>query len=537
MKGKHIWWKHGVIYQIYPRSFYDSNNDGIGDIKGITLKLDYLKELGISGIWISPFYKSPKYDFGYDISDYRSIDPDFGTEKDFKELIKEAHKRKIHIILDMVINHTSHQHPWFIDSSSSRQSAKHDWYLWVDGKKGKFPNNWMSAFGGHAWHWSIERQQYYLHLFLKEQPDLNWRNPDVQKAVFSDIEFWLKLGVDGFRLDVINYIVKDKDFKNNPYFLHKTKPRRHDLQHHQYDRNQPETHIILKKLRKLMDNYGETMLVGEVYPDEDVMKPEIPASYLGNGKDELHLAFDFSAIFAKFSAKCFRKMLTRWYNAIPQDGWPCHVLSNHDKSRAISRLAKGNPDKAKLLMTLLLTQYGTPFLYYGEEIGMTDVPIKRKDIVDPPGKQYWPFYKGRDGVRTPMQWNSKKNSGFSNAKPWLPVSKDSVHINVKSQYDKHDSMLNYTKTLIRLRQTLTSLNRGSINFETSHSSVLAYNRTHQSESVIILLNFSRFKKSYNLPSNDYHIVLDSLNTNTTITFRNNIVLQPYQALIINKENS
>ena len=311
MKEKYTWWKHGVIYQIYPRSFYDSNNDGIGDIKGITLKLDYLKELGISGIWISPFYKSPKHDFGYDISDYRSIDTDFGTIDDFKELVKEAHKRKIHIILDMVINHTSNQHPWFIDSSSSRQSEKNDWYLWVDGKKGKYPNNWMSAFGGHAWHWSEEREQYYLHLFLKEQPDLNWRSPEVQKAVFSDIEFWLKLGVDGFRLDVINYIVKDKDLKNNPYFLHMTKPRRHDLQHHKYDRNQPETHLILKKLRKLLDKYGETMLVGEVYPDEDVMKPEIPASYLGNGEDELHLAFDFSTIFAKFSAKCFRKMLTR----------------------------------------------------------------------------------------------------------------------------------------------------------------------------------------------------------------------------------
>jgi alpha-glucosidase len=409
-----VWWKHGAIYQIYPRSFNDSNEDGIGDIPGIIEKLDYLKDLGVHGLWISPIYESPMHDFGYDISDYRTIDSTFGTLNDFKELIKEAHKRDIHIVMDMVFNHTSHEHAWFIESRQSRDNAKADWYVWVDGKKGKYPNNWMAAFGGHAWTWDDTRQQYYLHLFLEEQPDLNWRNDNMKRAFFDDVKFWLDLGVDGFRLDVINYIIKDEQFRHNPYFLHKTFPRRHDMQNHKHDRNRPETHGILQELRSLTNTYKDTMLVGEIYPNEGVHEPQTAASYLGNGENELHLAFNFSTIYTKFKAENFKSLLRQWYNALPEKGWPCHVMSNHDQSRAVNRLCKGKhrQNKMKILAALLLTQRGTPFIYYGEEIGMTNGTIPRNRLADPVGKKYWPLHPGRDRSRTPMQWTSGNTAAF-----------------------------------------------------------------------------------------------------------------------------
>ncbi len=489
-KDAFTWWKHGTIYQIYPRSFNDSNGDGIGDINGIIEKLDYLADLGIDGIWLSPIYKSPMYDFGYDISDYRSIDPAFGTMDDFKKLIKEAHKRKIHIIMDMVINHSSHQHPWFVESRSSRDNPKRDWYIWRDGKKGKYPNNWMAAFGGHAWEWDEKTSQYYLHLFLKEQPDLNWRNDELKKAVFDEIRFWLDLGVDGFRLDVINYIVKDAAFRDNPYWLHKTNPRRHDMQRHDYDRNRPETHEILKDLRRLMDEYGETMTVGEIYPNEGVMEPETSAAYLGSGSDELHLAFDFSPIYAKFRAVDFKRILSRWYEAIPHGGWPCHVLSNHDQSRSMTRLAKGNPARAKVLLAMLLTQRGTPFLYYGEEIGMTDGKIRKREIVDPVGKKYWPLHPGRDPERTPMQWNDSDGAGFTTGKPWLPIAGTHKTVNVAAQENNPDSLLAFTRRLLKLRRENEALYAGSWQLIDSHTELLVYARGGKSGAFMVILNFA-----------------------------------------------
>ncbi|MCP4136222.1 MAG: alpha-glucosidase [bacterium] len=508
MTKNHPWWKTGIIYQIYPRSFNDSNGDGIGDIPGIIEKLDYLQDLGVNGIWLSPIYESPMFDFGYDISNYRVIDPAFGTMDDFKRLVSEAHARGIRIIMDLVLNHTSSLHPWFLESRSSRDNPKRDWYIWADKK-----NNWMAAFGGGAWEWDKTTEQYYLHLFLKEQPDLNWRNPEVKQAVFDDIRFWLNLGVDGFRLDVINYIIKDREFRNNPYANFAGYPRRHDMQWHNYDRNQPETHDILKEFRTLMDEFGETMLVGEIYPNEGRMEPGITASYLGDGEDELHLAFDFSPVYAKFKAADFRKLLSRWYGSIPEKGWPCHVLSNHDQVRSMSRLAKGSIEKARILAAMILTQRGTPFLYYGDEIGMRDGKIGKKDLVDPVGKKYWPFHPGRDPQRTPMQWDDSEYAGFSSinrgnsSKPWLPVNSDYRTVNVELQERDEDSLLNFYRQLMALRREHEALHSGGFRMAASDKDVLSYFRRGDSGEIFIGLNFSRKARMCRLEDPEKWVVL------------------------------
>ena len=523
---KKVWWKHGVIYQIYPRSFKDSNNDGIGDINGIIQSLDYLQDLRIDGIWLSPIYRSPMYDFGYDVSDYCDIDPVFGTMRDFKRLVKEAGKRNIAIIMDMVFNHTSHLHPWFLESRSSKDNPKRDWYVWHPGKNGRVPNNWMGAFGGRAWEWDALTHEYYLHLFTKQQPDLNWRNPNVKKAMFDVLRFWLDTGVKGFRFDVINLLVKDKQFRNNPYKLRFTNPRRHDQQLHKYDRNQPETHEIIKEMRVLLDSYGDIMSVGEIYLDEGIKNPFLPALYLGNN-DELHLSFNFSTIFAKFQCSEFKHILSEWYNAVGNRGWPCHVLSNHDQSRAMTRLAGNDPLKAKLLAVLLLTQKGTPFVYYGEEIGMVDGKIKRKDIQDPVGKKYWPFHTGRDKARTPMQWDATNYAGFSAAKPWLPVNPDYYTNNVAAQLGDAHSILYFYKKLLALRKSHSALYAGEIEFMPSPDDVLLYKRMYRNEMLIIALNFSSAKKAISI-GNTCKVLLSSTNNQCESS---HIVLDPFEAMI------
>lgn len=524
---KKIWWKHGVIYQIYPRSFKDTNNDGIGDINGITQSLDYLQDLGIDGIWLSPIYRSPMYDFGYDVSDYCDIDPVFGTMHDFKKLVKEAEKRKIAIIMDMVFNHTSHLHPWFLESRSSKDNHKRDWYIWHPGKNGRVPNNWMAAFGGRAWEWDPLTEEYYLHLFTKQQPDLNWRNPQVKQAMFDVLRFWLDVGVKGFRFDVINLLVKDKQFRSNPYKLRFTNPRRHDQQLHKFDRNQPETHEILKEMRVLFDSYGDIMSVGEIFLDEGIKDPHIPASFLGNN-DELHLNFNFSTIFASFDSKELQQIFVDWYTAIGTRGWPCHVFSNHDQSRAITRMVKNNPIKAKLLAVLLLTQKGTPFVYYGEEIGMVDGKIARKDIQDPLGKKYWPFHKGRDKARTPMQWDATEYAGFSKVKPWLPVNPDYTHTNVALQSDDSGSMLHFYKQLIKLRKTHPALYAGEMEFLPAPEDVMMYTRTLGDNHDIIALNFSSSAKEINITGR-YKVLLSSLNTQHNDSSK--ITLGPFEAVV------
>lgn len=393
----------------------------------------------------------------------------------------------------------------------------------------------MAAFGGHAWEWDEKTQQYYLHLFLKEQPDLNWRNPEMKKAIFDDIRFWLELGVDGFRLDVINYIIKDEEFRSNPYWFHKTNPRRHDMQRHDFDRNRPETHCILKELRNLMDEYGETMTVGEIYPNEGVMEPETSATYLGNGKDELHLAFDFSPIYAKFAAGDFKRILSLWYDSIPEGGWPCHVLSNHDQSRSMSRLAKGNTAKMKVLLAMLLTQRGTPFLYYGEEIGMSDGKIRKKEIVDPVGKKYWPFHSGRDPERTPMQWDSSDGAGFTTGASWLPIPENSRTINVLTQENNSDSLLSFTKQLIALRKDHEALNSGPWQLIDSHNDILAYVRGGKKEAFTVILNFSGKARSIAVENpNEWKVALSTHRDTGSSLTEISIALTPFEVLLLEK---
>ncbi len=505
-----LWWKHGVLYQIYPRSFSDSDGDGIGDLAGLTDKLDYLRNLGVDGLWLSPIYPSPMADFGYDISDYRGIDPVFGDLEDFRILVEEAHRRGIRMIMDMVFNHSSDRHPWFLESRSSKASPKRDWYVWHPGRpsrsKGgrpRLPNNWRGAFGGPAWSWDENTGEYYLHSFLPEQPDLNWHNPEVREELYNVLRFWMEIGVDGFRFDVINYIAKDRQFRNNPYRIHKALPRRFEQQDHIFDRCRPESHLYLKELRKVLDEYPERMSIGEVFPNEGIIDQKASAAYLGNaesdGEKELHMAFDFSPNFAPWSASYFARILGRQYEALEAKGWPVHVLSNHDQSRSAARLAKGNPEKIKLLLTLLLTQRGTPFLYYGEEIGMTDVKIPRAALQDPVGIKFWPFHPGRDPERTPMQWNGEERAGFTDGKPWLPIPESARCVNVGAQENDPDSILSHTRSLIALRRERASLNRGSWELLPSPRGVLAYRRKRGEEETTVYLNFSRRTRIVSVP--------------------------------------
>lgn len=486
------WWKEAVIYQIYPRSFFDTNGDGIGDIQGIIEKLDYLTDLGVDAVWISPVYPSPMFDFGYDISDYEGIDPVFGDLETFRKLLKEAHSRGIKIIMDLVINHTSHLHPWFLESRSSKESRKRDWYIWKDKVEGKEPNNWMAAFGGKAWEWDEKTEQYYYHAFTVEQPDLNWRNPEVKQAVFKMIRFWLDMGVDGFRLDVVNYYIKDEELRSNPrHFFNGF--REYERQDHIYDRNRPETHEILKEFRKLLDSYpGDRMSVGEVFyqPPGD---PEASASYCGED-DQLHMAFNFSFLYQKWSAGRFAKAIETWEDVLSRKhGWPNYTLSNHDQKRHISRYASGKETaaRAKICACMLLTLRGTPFLYYGEEIGMKSESVPFKYVQDPLGKRYWPLFPGRDVSRLPMCWDNSRNAGFSKGSPWLPVYSEADTVNVKTMSSDSGSLFWVYKNLIEIRKNEKALRKGTQKLLFQHQDrILAYIREYRNEKILVLLNFT-----------------------------------------------
>jgi len=524
-----IWWKHGIIYHIYPRSFFDSNNDGIGDINGIIARLDYFVDLGVDALWLSPVFTSPQIDFGYDVADHKSIDPIFGTKKDLDQLIKKAHKRNIKVILDLVLNHTSNQHSWFLESKSSKENPKRNWFLWETPKEGKRPNNWKNAFGGPAWRLDEATGEYYYHSFLKEQPDLNWRNKEVQKAMFRMIEYWLNQGIDGFRLDVINFIVKDRKLRNNPSIVTQLlrKPRL-------YTRDRPKALKILKSLRELLDQYPEKVSIGEIYmlPPGN---PELPASYLGNGTDSLHLAFDFSLTFQRWSAKQYARIISKWSDSIPKKGWPSWVLSNHDLHRSHNRkryrLFKNK--KARLEALLLLTLKGTPFIYYGQEIGMENGKIPRNKIRDPLGKKFWPIYTGRDKARTPMQWSSEPFAGFSTVEPWLPVNKDYKLKNVTQQQQQSDSLYNFYKSLIGLRRNLLALTQGKIEVIPQHKSgVLYYSRTIKSQHLLIMINFTAFKKRIKLQKDRDHKLLISTDPSTDKKYNPLMFLNPFEGIIV-----
>ncbi len=536
------WWKEGVIYQIYPRSFQDTNGDGIGDLNGIIQRLDYLNDgtpnsLGIDAIWLSPIYPSPMYDFGYDISDYRSIDSTFGDLKIFQKLLREAHKRKIRIIMDLVVNHTSHLHPWFLDSRSSRKSAKRDWYIWKDPKDGKEPNNFLATFGGKAWTWDEKTGQYYYHSFLPEQPDLNWRNPEVKKAVFDMIEYWLDMGVDGFRLDVVNLYYKDAQWRDNPTRLFKGM-RPFDRMVHIYDRDQPEMHELLRDLRKLIDKRKDRMTVGEIMMDPPG-KVEIPASYYGNN-DELHMAFNFAFLYSFWGAANFKKVIDEWENALGEKNWPNYTLSNHDFRRHITRYyhRKYEMHRAKLTALMLLTLRGTPFLYYGEEIGMESERIPRQYLQDPVGIRYWPFHPGRDSERKPMCWDDSEKGGFTTGQPWLPLYSKLAKRNVKTMQADPGSLWSFYRDTIRIRKKSKALRQGSIATGLDPTgNVLFYTREFGRERFHIVLNFDTDPIPFVFPENwiPKKVLLDNYAAgiqDRTIVESRDIHLLPTQALLI-----
>ncbi|MFN8263533.1 MAG: alpha-glucosidase [Chitinophagales bacterium] len=527
-------WQHTTsIYQIYPRSFYDSNGDGIGDLQGIIQKLDYIQQLGFETIWISPFYKSPQDDFGYDIADYYTISPEYGTLQDAEMLIHEVHKRDMKIVFDMVMNHTSNQHHWFLESKKNKTNPKADWYIWRDQ-----PNNWKSIVGPKAWHYCEERKQYYFASFLPFQPDLNYRCPEVKNAMFDVCRFWLSKGVDGFRLDIFNCILKDKDFKNNPFSLWHAIPSEDypggNFQIRKYSLNLPENFMLAKELRQVVDEFPDRLLLGEVFG-----KHELKKKYLGENNDGLHLIFLFDIVMFTFTANFFRKKILEFEQQYPSPYMPTVVFSNHDQLRSIKRI--GNKlEKAKLLALLQFTMRAVPTVYNGEEIGMMDGNIAIKDGKDPVAKVYsWvpqfiadrlPVGINRDNCRTPMQWNNtEKNAGFSTADTtWLPVNTTTENRNVAQQQADKNSLLYTFKKLIFLRKKWRALHRGDIEIiYTGNKNILAYTRTFEEEKLLVMMNFSNSKIS-NKINQPIKEILFSINNISTFDG----VLLPYDGVIL-----
>jgi len=510
----HQWWQNAVFYEIYPRSFADSDNDGIGDLNGIASKLDYLKQLGVYAIWITPCFPSPQVDFGYDVSDFENIDPIYGNLSDFDQLQGAAQEHGIRIILDFVMNHTSDQHQWFIDSRSSRTSKHRDWYIWRDGKSTPTsataalaggagapkqlqpPNNWLSLFGGSAWQFDGKTKQYYYHFFYPQQPDLNWRNPAVKDAMFDVTRWWYDRGVAGFRLDAVDALFEDPNLHDNPILPGKNVYGDPNMQH-QYNRNLPEVHDVLKGLRKVADKYN-AVLIGETWTDNiDQLN-----QYYGQNGDELQMPMDFMFItINRLSPPDFRKQIAAVNSA---RGWPVYVIGNHDIERSYNRYGDGkhNDAIAKVMAGLYLTLRGTPIMYYGEEIGIAqNDPKFKQDVKDPIGKLGWPKDKGRDGERTPMQWNDKLNAGFSRTRPWLPVSDNYRTHNVASELKDRNSILVFYQHLLALRHTNPALLDGDyIALNESDPNVMSYLRRYKDHAVLVVLNMSAEpqKASFNL---------------------------------------
>lgn len=503
------WWKHAVIYEIYPRSFQDTNGDGVGDINGITSRLDYLHDLGIGAIWITPMYPSPLVDFGYDVAGYTAIDPLYGTMADFEHLMAEAKKRNIRVIMDFVPNHTSDEHPWFKESRSSRNNPKRDWYIWRDGQgPGEPPNNWQSWFGHSAWQFDPTTGQYYYHYFYVQQPDLNWRNPEVRKAMYDAVRFWLDRGVAGFRLDAVSRLFEDPNLHDDPILPGKNAYGDPNIQH-KYTDNLPEVHDVLREMRKVVDAYpGNPVLISEA--DEPNIK-ELTKMY-GAHDDEVQLPMDFQiADVNKLSAPEFRKLLDQVEHNTAH-GQPLFFFSNHDQPRQWDRYGDGvhNDQIAKLLPALLLTTRQTPLMYYGEEIGMRTTPPKRKeDVQDPIGKIGWPKEKGRDGERTPMQWDTSKDAGFSTADhTWLPIPPSAAKYNVAVESKDPHSIFSFYKGLLSLRQSEPALqymgSESCVALDRDDPYVLAYLRKSPGEgdSVLVVLNMSNDPRTvkFNLAS-------------------------------------
>jgi alpha-glucosidase len=472
------WWQRGIVYEIYSRSFQDSNGDGVGDLNGILLRLDYLVQLGIDAIWLTPIYPSPMADFGYDVADYCGIDPIFGTMEDFDRLLAEVHRRGLKMILDFVPNHTSDQHPWFLESRSSRENPKRDWYLWRDE-----PNNWPSHFGGSGWQWDETTKQYYYHAFLKEQPDLNWRNPAVQAAMFDILHFWLRRGVDGFRVDVMWLMIKDDEFRDNPPnpSYRPGQPSNHSALS-LYDSNRPEVHELVARMRAVVDEYQDRVLIGEIYlPVEQLM------AYYGADLKGANLPFNFLLLQSAWTAEAIGQIISEYDRALPPGAWPNWVLGNHDKTRIATRTGSL---QARVAAMLLLTLPGTLTMYYGEEIGMTNVPIPPDEVQDPAEKNEPGLGLGRDPERTPMPWDGSASAGFTVSRPWLPLGGNHEEVNVSALAKEETSILHLYRKLIDLRRSRGSLVIGSINSIGADRGVLRYERRGDADRILVLLNMS-----------------------------------------------
>jgi alpha-glucosidase len=499
------WWRGAVIYQIYPRSFQDSNGDGVGDLPGITRRLGHVADLGVDAIWISPFFVSPMKDFGYDVANYIDVDPVFGSLADFDALVAKAHRLGLKVIIDQVLSHTSDQHPWFKESRAARTNDKADWFVWADAQPdGSPPNNWLSIFGGSAWQWDTRRHQYYFHNFLVEQPDLNFHKVEVQDALLDTVEFWLKRGVDGFRLDTSNFYFHSQTLKSNPPAAPGTNDdvsgtNPYSMQEHLYDKSQPENLAFLRRLRALLDRYGATTTVGEVADGARGLKTM--AAYTSGG-DKLHMCYTFDFLGPTFSARFFREKIEA-FEAVVKDGWACWAFSNHDVIRHVSRWG-GTHDRdrlARLAIAILLSLRGSISLYEGEELGLSEAKLAFEDLVDPYGITFWPEFKGRDGCRTPMVWEATApHGGFSTARPWLPVPDEHLPMAVGAENGDDSSVLAHYRRCLAFRRSHSALVTGTIRFLDAPDDVLAFVREGDGEAIVCLFNLGKAPARVTLPS-------------------------------------
>lgn len=486
------WWMKGIIYEIYPRSFQDSDSDGIGDLAGIRRRLKYFNELGVDAVWIAPIFTSPMADFGYDVSDYCGVDPIFGGIDEFDGLLQEAHSLGLKVILDFVPNHTSDQHPWFVQSRSSKTSTKRDWYIWRDGESDRPPNNWVSQFGGAAWSFDDESGQYYLHSFLREQPDLNWRNESVRNAMYDAMRFWLARGVDGFRVDVLWLLIKDAELRDNPpnpNFRVGDAEINRFLNIHNGD--QPEVHVVVSEMRAVIEEYTDRVLIGEIYlPIERLI------TYYGDGKG-VQLPFNFQLINAPWTASHISKLVEDYERALPANGWPNWVLSNHDQPRIAGRIGQA---QARVAALLILTLRGTPTLYYGDELGLGDVPVPPDKVKDPWELREPGLGLGRDRSRTPFQWDKSPNAGFTTGYPWLPLDPDYRQRNVEVLSKDRESLFNLYKRIIALRRRYPSLVTGHFKTVLVEGNVFIYSRTKDGEQIIVALNLGEKTQNIDEPT-------------------------------------
>ncbi|MEL6169432.1 MAG: alpha-glucosidase family protein [Pseudomonadota bacterium] len=534
------WWRGAVIYQIYPRSFQDSNGDGIGDLAGIIHRLPHVAELGVDAIWISPFFTSPMLDFGYDVSDYRDVDPMFGTLGDFDALVARAHELGLKVLIDLVLSHTSDLHPWFKESRSSKENAKSDWYVWADPKPdGTPPTNWLSIFGGPAWEWDGERMQYYLHNFLKEQPDLNLHNPDVQQELLDVVRFWLDRGVDGFRLDTINFYFHDPKLRDNPALLpdeinDEIAPsvNPYNWQNHLYDKNQPENLDFLRRFRAVLDEYPAATAVGEVGDAQQGL--EIQAAYTSGG-DKVHMCYGFDFLSGSNLTGSRVAEVLNEYETKVGDGWACWAFSNHDVVRHASRWNLGE-DATRVYAALLLSLRGTICLYQGEELGLTEAYVAFEDLQDPYGIRFWPKFRGRDGCRTPIPWvTDNQNGGFSDGKPWLPMAMEHLSRSVAAQVGDSASTLAFYKAMIRFRQASPALQKGDITLVAARQDYLAFTRTHEGRTIFCAFNLSNAAQPAAVPEGEW--TAETANPFNPVVGDNGVMLPPYEAYFAWKQES